>query len=383
MRILVLNYEFPPLGGGAAPVAYSIAKELVKKGNQVDVVTMGFKGLPKHEKKDGINIYRVRCLRKSKATCNSFEMMTYVVHAFFFCRRLLKENKKKNIKYDLNHPHFIIPTGVVSYLLKKLYGLPYIITSHGSDVPGYNPDRFQLQHILLRPFWKRIIRNSERIITPSDYLQDLIKKSIDLKKTDSIKTIPNGVYLNSFKPGKKKKSILMVSRLVPRKGFQHVIKAMQGTGIDRKYEINIVGDGPMLNELKKLSKELNVKIKFWGWLDNNSKEIKKLYAESSIYILPSSKENSSIALLEAMAAKMAIITTNISGCPETVGDAAILVRPESPEDIRNALLKITNDEALEKSLQEKAYKRVSENFTWQIIAERYLKEYKSILKIKS
>ena len=131
------------------------------------------------------------------------------------------------------------------------------------------------------------------------------------------------------------------------------------------------------------SKELNVKIKFWGWLDNNSKEIKKLYAESSIYILPSSKENSSIALLEAMAAKMAIITTNISGCPETVGDAAILVRPESPEDIRNALLKITNDEALEKSLQEKAYKRVSENFTWQIIAERYLKEYKSILKIKS
>ncbi|MCX6707344.1 MAG: glycosyltransferase family 4 protein [Candidatus Woesearchaeota archaeon] len=378
MRILVLNYEFPPLGGGAAPVAYSTAKELVKKGNKVDVVTMGYKGLPAHEKKDGMNIYRVKCLRKSKATCNSFEMLTYVVHAFFFCRKLLKENNKKNKEYDLNHTHFIIPTGVVSYLLKKLNKLPYVITSHGSDVPGYNPDKFQLQHIILKPFWKRIIRNSERIITPSDYLQDLIKKSISFSKTGSIKTIQNGVYLQNFRPGKKKKSILMVSRLVPRKGFQHAIKAMQGTGIDRKYEVNIVGDGPMLDELKRLSKEQNVRVKFWGWLDNNSKELKKLYAESSIYILPSSKENSSIALLEAMAAKMAIITTDISGCPETVGDAAILIRPESPEDIRKALLKITNDEALEKELQEKAYKRVSENFTWEIIAERYLKEYKNI-----
>lgn len=379
MRILILNYEFPPIGGGAAPVAYCIAKELVKKGNQVDVVTMGYKGLPAHEKKDGMNIYRVKCLRKSKAICNSFEMLTYVVHAFFFCRKLLKENSKKNKKYDLNHTHFIIPTGIVSYLLKKLNKLPYIITSHGSDVPGYNPDRFQLQHILLKPFWKRIIRNSERIITPSDYLQNLIKKSIDFRR---IKTIPNGVYMQDFRPGKKKKSILMVSRLFPRKGFQHAIKAMRGTGIDRKYAVNIVGDGPMLGELKRLSKELNVRVKFWGWLDNNSKELKKLYAESSIYILPSSKENSSIALLEAMAAKMAIITTNISGCPETVGDAAMLVRPESPEDIRKALLKITNDESLEKELQEKAYKRVKDNFTWEIIVEGYLKEYKGVMKNK-
>ena len=50
----MLNYEFPPLGGGASPVSYEIAKGYIKLGHSVDVVTMGFKGLPKFEKKDGI-----------------------------------------------------------------------------------------------------------------------------------------------------------------------------------------------------------------------------------------------------------------------------------------------------------------------------------------
>ena len=59
MKILMLNYEFPPLGGGASPVSYNLAKELVKQGHSIDVVTMGFKGLKRFEVVDGINVYRV------------------------------------------------------------------------------------------------------------------------------------------------------------------------------------------------------------------------------------------------------------------------------------------------------------------------------------
>jgi len=54
MRILILNYEFPPLGGGASPVSYEIAKGYVKLGHEVSVVTMVFQGLKKFEIKDGI-----------------------------------------------------------------------------------------------------------------------------------------------------------------------------------------------------------------------------------------------------------------------------------------------------------------------------------------
>jgi hypothetical protein len=66
MRILTLNYEFPPLGGGASPVSYELSRELVSQGHAIDLVTMGFDGLPSHETVDGINVYRVPCLRKRR-----------------------------------------------------------------------------------------------------------------------------------------------------------------------------------------------------------------------------------------------------------------------------------------------------------------------------
>ena len=67
MRILMLNYEFPPLGGGASPVSYELAKGYAKLGHEVDVVTMGYKDLKEFEIKEGINIYRVKCLRSKIA----------------------------------------------------------------------------------------------------------------------------------------------------------------------------------------------------------------------------------------------------------------------------------------------------------------------------
>ena len=69
----MLNYEFPPLGGGASPVSYEIAKGYIKLGYKVDVVTMGMRGLNEFEIKDGINIYRVKCLRSKKEICHPWK----------------------------------------------------------------------------------------------------------------------------------------------------------------------------------------------------------------------------------------------------------------------------------------------------------------------
>jgi hypothetical protein len=54
-------------------------------------------------------------------------------------------------RYDVNHTHFIVPTGLLARLIKTWNGLPFVVTVHGSDVPGYNPDRFGLAHRLLKP----------------------------------------------------------------------------------------------------------------------------------------------------------------------------------------------------------------------------------------
>jgi hypothetical protein len=86
-RILMLNYEFPPLGGGASPVSYELAKGYVKLGHSVDVVTMGFKGLPDYEKKDGINIYRVPCWRTKKEICHPWEQLSYIISAKKFLKK--------------------------------------------------------------------------------------------------------------------------------------------------------------------------------------------------------------------------------------------------------------------------------------------------------
>jgi hypothetical protein len=145
----MLNYEFPPLGGGGSFVSYNLAKKLAQFGHEIDVVTMGYKDLKKHEFVDGINIYRIPCIRRRKGVCHTYEMLSFIVLAVPVILKLVETKK-----YVLNHTHFIFPTGVLSLIVKKLTGLKYFVTAHGSDIPGHNPERFQLQHKLFLPLWK-------------------------------------------------------------------------------------------------------------------------------------------------------------------------------------------------------------------------------------
>ncbi len=360
-KILVLNYEFPPLGGGASPVSYEIAKGYVNLGHSVDVVTMDYKDLPKFEQKEGINIYRVKCLRKKKEICYPWEQLTYIVSAKKFLRKHLKKNK-----YDINHTHFIIPTGIVSLWLKKKYNLPYIITSHGSDVPGYNPDRFTFLHKFTKSILKKVCKNAKVIIPPSKYLANLIKEKIGDYDT---KIIPNGIYIDKFEPKTKKKVILSTGRLLKRKGFQYLIKAVSGKDIG--YEVHIAGDGPMMRELRQLADKSKTKVFFHGWIDNNSEKYKELLETASIYVLASEKENASIALLEAMSAGCAVITTSISGCPETVDGAGLVFELRNTQQLKGKIEYLIKNESLIQDLGRKARERVLDCYDWEKIINEY------------
>jgi glycosyltransferase involved in cell wall biosynthesis len=365
----MLNYEFPPLGGGAAPVTYHLSKQIIKYGHQVDIVTMHYKGLASEEFIDGIHVHRVKCLRKRQATCETVEMLSFVIMAFPFLMKLTSKNK-----YDIIHCHFIIPTGILAYLINKFKHIPYIITSHGSDIPGYNEDRFILEHKFTIPLLKLIIKQAAQLTTPSNYLKNLILKNVG---GYDIKVIPNGIEVDKFGSLKKEKKILMTGRLLPRKGFHYVLEALKGIKSD--YEVHIAGDGPYAEELKRIAHSLKMKVVFHGWLDNNSALLKELYETSAIYLLPSQRENASISLLEAMLAGMAVITSNVSGCPETVGDSGLLVRPQDVEGIRANLLKLINDDELCQQLGIRARKRVLEVFDWQKISLQYIEQYEEVV----
>jgi glycosyltransferase involved in cell wall biosynthesis len=366
-RVLVLNYEFPPLGGGASPVSYELAKRLSETGDfDIDVVTMGYKDLPKYEEVNkNFRIHRVWSWRSKKEICHPWEQATYLISGYLKCRALLSERA-----YDLCHCHFIIPTGVLALKLKKKFGLPYIITSHGSDVLGYNA-RFKALYPFLVGKWKRILDGAKTIITPSNFLKREILK-IYPKVEPKMIVIPNGIDTEKFKPQAKKKYIFSSGRLLPRKGFQYLIQAVSDEDIG--WEVHIAGDGPMMGELKKLAEKSKTKIVFHGWLDNNGKEYKDLLEQAAIFVLASEKENASISLLEAMSAGCAVITTNISGSAETVAGAGVLIEPRDSNQIKDALQKMKQNVSV---YQNKSRERVLENFRIDRTTESH-KQYLSV-----
>lgn len=366
MKILMLNYEYPPLGGGAAPVTKSLAEELVHQGHDVDVVTMGYDGLRREEFLNGVRIYRVPSIRKYRERCSIHEMMSYCISARRFIPDLLKHTK-----YDINHTHFILPTGIVSRLFHKQ--IPYLVTAHGSDVPGYNPDRFQLSHIMLKPLSRLVLDSASCITSPSLFLKKEITRNFGERR---IEIIPNGVTSGVFHPGRKENKILTVSRLFERKGIQYVIEAMKDI---EGFEYNICGEGPYKSSLEKQIKQLNIgnKVHLLGYLE--PEQLRREYESAAIFILSSVAENFPMVLLEAMGAGCAVITSNTTGCIEVVGDAALLTRPEDVERIKQHLLTLINDPNLANQLGQKGRKRIECEFTWPNIAERYIQLYNATL----
>lgn len=367
LKILKTSYEYPPLGGGGAKVVYGIATRLAARGHDVDLLTMGFRGLPARENVKGVHVRRVPGIRVSMSTCYFPEMIPYVIFTSFMAVK-----KAYALKYSLNHTHFIFPGGIVAYLVKWRTGLPYIITAHGSDVPHYNPNRFRLLHRMLRPFWRKIVSDADLIICPSKSIEDLIKLNGVHVNT---RVIPNAIDTDKFKPRTKNpRNLLIVTRMFERKGVQYVLRALAGRSAE--FDINIVGDGPYLQTLKNLAKELKIEAHFWGHVDNDSQELRDLYETAPIFVFTSEAENFPIVLLEAMIAGAAIITTSGTGCAEVVGDAALLVPPKDPEAIRAALDKLIADPVLVAHLGAAARARVIARFGWDGVIDQHLEAYR-------
>ena len=372
MRILTLSYEFPPIGGGGAGVVRGLAAELVRQGHAVDVLTMGFRGLPAEETVDGIRVRRVDCNRKAESKCTAREALRYVVRARPALRAMLRENR-----YDFVHVHFILPDGLLARAEIAPRGIPFIITAHGSDVPGYNPKLFfRLAHPFLTRLWRRVTRSAAAIVSPSRTLAKLIET---VGPGVPVHVIPNGIDENRFRPGVKRDEILVATRLVERKGVQYLLRALAGGGV--AWPVTVVGSGEYEAELTALNRSLGSPARMAGWLSNDSAEFKAQLERAAIYVLPSDFENFPVSLLEAMAAGCAIVTTSGHGCEEVVGDAAALVVPGSVDrercirELRAALAALTADRERTAALGARARRRLDDNFSWKAVARRYVELY--------
>jgi glycosyltransferase involved in cell wall biosynthesis len=363
MNILVLNFEYPPLGGGASPVCHEINKRYVALGHKVTVVTMQFKGLPEQETIDGVAIIRVACSRNHLHMCSPTEQWTFLKAAKRFLLEWIPMHP-----VDIVHAHFILPTGILCRFLKKAFGIPYIITAHGSDVPGFNPDRFRFLHLWTPPMIQAIIFDAAKITSPSHFLKNLISK-VAPSQIEKVVVIPNGIDASAFTRLEKQPIIASSGRLLKRKGFGELIQAVKKTNLG--YALHILGDGPMRKKLEALANGAHTPVVFHGWVDNRSPDYKLLLGKAAIYSLVSGKENASIAILEAMASGCAIITSDDSGCPEMVGDAGILVKHGDIGALHSAIDRLVKDKALQLSLGDRAHTRVHAVYNWNTIVEQY------------
>ena len=140
MRILVINYEYPPIGGGGGFVTRDIIEEIIKKGHRVTIITSHYKGLAKQECVNGVDIIRVSVLFRNKIeVANMPSMFCYV--PFSIIKSLSKFGRKT---FDIINTHFAVPSGPAGYILSKYFDIPNVLSLHGGDI--FDPSKSLSPH---------------------------------------------------------------------------------------------------------------------------------------------------------------------------------------------------------------------------------------------
>ena len=173
------------------------------------------------------------------------------------------------------------------------------------------------------------------------------------------------------KNDKKDEKITVVSagRLIPRKGYEYLIRALEGK---KNFEVVLIGDGPLTEELSDLADELGVNVSFLGKVKHE--RVASIFQDSDIFALPSLNEGMSNAILEAMACGLPIIATDTGGSKELVKENGFLVEKYSSEDLKNTLEKFEKEKDL---ILKKGNisRKMAEKMKWGNIAREYYKYY--------
>jgi glycosyltransferase involved in cell wall biosynthesis len=375
-RLLMLNYEFPPIGGGAGNAHLYLLKQYTgRSGLKVDVLTSAPEaGFFVEKFSENIIIYKVGLHKKDLHFWRKQEVVEWLVKAGFHYRRMLREND-----YDLVHAFFGFPTGWLCY--KSADKLPYIISLRGSDVPGYNI-RLGLDYKLLAGLFRRIWSSASMVVANSRGLQEL---ALQFMPDSDIKVIPNGIDTEKFYPSEKHKpakplQVLTVCRLITRKRIDLLIEAAgltRESGFDVR--LNIAGEGNLMGKLRGLTRTLKAAdiVNFMGRVP--AERMPQVYRDNDIFAMSSAHEGMSNAMLEAMASGLPIITTHCEGIEELINGNGIVVEKAETSEIAAAIKKLAGDEDAYKKMSVSARKR-SEQFGWKSVAEAYLACYDSITR---
>ncbi|HWM50175.1 MAG TPA: glycosyltransferase family 4 protein [Thermoplasmata archaeon] len=376
MKVLEVTQRFPPAVGGVEQHVHHVASRLAQAGVEVEVLTTDllrdtpFTRIRSPLPRDSFPVTRVRAWRMVDAPHGLGIVAPSMVPA------LLASGA------DIIHAHSYgqFPTFAGS-LASALDHSILIVTPH-SDAgrPSWTKSVFD------RVVPRLTLKAATRVIAVSEHeAASLINLGVP---RDRIRVIPNGVDLGEFAEVGTRKDRdglvgLFVGRLDPdQKGLDVLVRAMSKLPQNYPLRLRLVGeDWGGAELLRHLAQRLGVadRVTMVGKVPRP--EVVREFAEADFLVLPSRFEPFGIVLLEAMAAGLPVVASRVGGIPEIVseGETGLLVEPDNPDALAEALRLLCQNESLRFSMGRSARERVK-RYAWDSVVPRILSVFAEALQ---
>lgn len=301
-------------------------------------------------------------------------------------KKFLAEIEKKiDIRsYNLTHVHWAFPTGLIAYYIKKKYGIPYILTVHGSDIHTY-PQKNKT----IKKYTLKVLENADKVIFVSNYLRETAKQMGYNCDTDVV--IPNGVDLKIFKPinkdeAKKRlglslgnKYVGFVGNLIPIKNAQLLpdIFLSIKNKTQNSTSFLVIGDGVLKTDIENKCKQANLDVVFTGRIasDDVALGINAL----DVLILPSKKEGWPSVILEAQACGVPVVGSDAGGIPEAIGGTdygrIVELGVNFVERFSEAVAEMLSDRLMPEKIHERALE-----YSWSKIVSKEISVHNEVIR---
>jgi glycosyltransferase involved in cell wall biosynthesis len=381
--VCLVTFQFAPLVGGAEKQAHQLSLKLCEKGWTVRVLTARLrKDWPPAESiipPSGTDGKKVEIIRFPIPGVRFGGSLAFLIYLVFYLLSRRSEHEIIHV-YIAHYSAFVVAP------LGKLLGKRTFCTVQSGGATG---EVALIQRMIAPKLFFRILRMFDKIIAVShDVRAELLEQGIP---PDKVVVIPNSVDVGHFSPGESSRGeidsglesaqrpvILFVGRLVYEKGLDVLLKAFrllsEGCG-EMPLQLHLVGDGPLRSELQHMADGLGIAddVCFAGNKDN----VRDYMRRAQVFVLPSRSEGMPLALLEAAACGLPLIATPVSGSVEVIEDGVngLLVPPEDPPRLAQALLKVLQDRALARRMGLLARQTVVDRYSLDVIADRHLALY--------
>jgi glycosyltransferase involved in cell wall biosynthesis len=352
-----------PTLGGAQAVLDQLCRQLVRLGHRPIVVAPPARE-PFDDRQFGYPVIRHRRQWSKRFAVRAILPRLLALHA--------------RHRFDVVHCHAAYPQAYVALTLRQLTGIPYVVRPHGADVL---PDEAIRRAPRLAARMARALTVADTVIAQGEALRDVIL-GVGVA-ADRIVTINNGVDIAAFATAEAfphpRRYILGLGSLVRHKGFDLLVDAY-GRLHDPAVDLLIAGDGSesaaLATQIERLG--LRDRVRLLGPVTGDRKV--SLYRSAECFVCPSRREPFANVILEALAAGLPIVATDVGGNRELVQPEVngLLCEPESSTAIAAALQRLLDAPAVTARLRAAALPSIADH-DWSQVAARYVDAYRAVV----